>query len=125
LGKQQRVWDNKQNENKKCDVKNDKGGSGMNELLSSIKMSDVILMGVILIAFVEVAKKLLPDNIENSVILLVSLTVGIIIGLVMGKTGLIDGGWKVGVVEGILTSGIVSGSISFVFELISKARGEA
>ena len=97
----------------------------MNELLSSIKMSDVILMGVILIAFVEVAKKLLPDNIENSVILLVSLTVGIIIGLVMGKTGLIDGGWKVGVVEGILTSGIVSGSISFVFELISKARGEA
>ena len=94
----------------------------MEQIMQVLKMTDVVALGIIILSFTQVAKQLLPDDVEGGYVMLVALVIGIAFGFLGFKVGIIETAQS-GILEGVISAGIVSGGISFVFEAIDKIKG--
>ena len=95
----------------------------MEQIMQVVKWSDIILLGICVVSFTQIAKQYLKDDVEAGWIMLISVVLGIAFGILGNRIGIIDTVQN-GIIEGVLTGGICSGGISLVFEMIEKVKSK-
>jgi len=91
----------------------------MEELLTSVGIKNILVIGVLVFSFTECAKAFLPDEIENKIIMALAQVLGLGFAY-LGYLVKMFTDIPTALITGVLAAGIVSGAVKFVLDLIKK-----